>query len=397
MTDTTDTTEEQGFNLFEAPMATSRTDGWAYFRSGGDVFESMGIYFFTSAEAVQFAHHHPEIFSSAKAFGMIGSPVPMIPLAVDPPDHRRYRRVLDPMFAPRVVNTMETELRRQVGELIDAFVDRGSCDVMADVARLYPTQVFLTLFGMPLEDRGRFMAWVRVINDEVNITGGEQSERHKQATSELFAYVQDFAERKREAPGDDVLSRVLALEGDAAWSDEEILGFCYLFVVAGLDTVTGAIGFVMLHLASDVELRRKVVADPDLAGRAIEEILRLELSAPMTPRFVTEDVEVCGHHIPQGSLVQLVLGAANRDPERFACPNEVAVDEADRAHLAFGGGIHRCLGSHLARRELRLVVEEFHKRIPDYGIAPGAEPAITWPAGTFALQSLPLVWPTTRQ
>src|SRR5437870_4027626 len=139
----------ESFRLEDAPMADDRTAGWHFVKDRGDVFQSVeGAWFLTSPEAVQFAHRHPEIFSSARAFDILASPVPLIPIAVDPPDHKKYRRVLDPMLAPRVINAMDDELRAQVRDLILAFADKGECDVVTDLGRLYPAQVFLTLFGM---------------------------------------------------------------------------------------------------------------------------------------------------------------------------------------------------------------------------------------------------------
>jgi len=382
----------EAFDPERAPMALDRTAGWAYFRAAGDVVEGDGAWFLTSADAVQYAHHHPELFSSARAFDSLGSPLPLIPLAIDPPEHVRYRRVLDPMLAPRVVNAMEDELRRQIADLIDAFADDGACEVMADIARLYPTQVFLTLFGLPIADRDRFIAWVDVINGGASLVGDAPNPAVLEAALAMFGYLQGAIETKRATPGDDMLSRILALSGEDAWTEEEILGLCFLFTLAGLDTVTSAIGFVMLHLATNPELRRRTVADPTLVGPVIEEVLRLELPAPMTPRVTLADVEVGGRRIPAGCVVQLAIAAANRDPSRFPTPDGIDLDQAERGHLAFGGGVHRCLGSHLARRELRLVVEEFHKRIPDYDVAPGVTPAVEWPAGTLHLTSLPLVF-----
>ncbi len=382
----------EAFDPERAPMALDRTAGWAYFRAAGDVVEGDGAWFLTSADAVQYAHHHPELFSSARAFDSLGSPLPLIPLAIDPPEHVRYRRVLDPMLAPRVVNAMEDELRRQIADLIDAFADDGACEVMADIARLYPTQVFLTLFGLPIADRDRFIAWVDVINGGASLVGDAPNPAVLEAALAMFGYLQGAIETKRATPGDDMLSRILALSGEDAWTEEEILGLCFLFTLAGLDTVTSAIGFVMLHLATNPELRRRTVDDPTLVGPVIEEVLRLELPAPMTPRVTLADVEVGGRRIPAGCVVQLAIAAANRDPSRFPTPDAIDLDQAERGHLAFGGGVHRCLGSHLARRELRLVVEEFHKRIPDYEVAPGVAPAVEWPAGTLHLTSLPLVF-----
>jgi cytochrome P450 len=375
-------------------MARDRGAGWAYFRSYGEVFEVPGDgWYVTSHEGVMYGLQHPELFSSARAFDFTGSPLPMIPIAVDPPDHVRYRKVLDPMLAPRVMNAMEDELRAQVVKLIDQFAEQGSCDVVNDLARLYPTQVFLTLFGLPLEDRDKFIGWVEFIVEHAIGLGMEADEDQQSGALELFGYLQTFVEEKRQNPGPDMLSRILALEGDEAWSDAEILGMCFLFTLAGLDTVTAQIGFNLMYLAKDADLRRRVVEDPALIPALVEEVVRLEPPAPMPPRVLNEDVEIGGVRIPSGSKVYLVLASANRDPARYATPDEVDLATADRGHLGFGGGIHRCVGSHLARRELRLVVEEFHKRIPDYQIAPGVEPQCVWPSGTLHLDSLPLVFP----
>jgi len=374
-------------------MASDRTAGWAYVRDGGDVYQGAdGVWMLTSADAVQFAHRNPEIFTSGPAFDSLGSPVPLVPLAIDPPNHLRFRKVLDPMLAPRVINAMEDQLRVQIRELIEAFAANGSCDIVTDIARLYPTQVFLTLFGMPLEDRDMFIGWVEMMVE--NSTGGAApTEEVMVAAMALFGYLQNFIDAKRAAPGDDLISAILALTGDEAWTNEEMLGLGFLFTLAGLDTVTATIGFVMLHLARTPEMRARLVADPALIGPTIEELLRLELPAPLTPRFTSREVEVCGATIPAGSHVRLCLATANRDAARFEQPDVANPDLGDRGHLSFGGGIHRCLGSHLARRELKLVVEEFHRLIPDYELAPGAEPRVVWPSGTLHLESLPLVFP----
>lgn len=378
-----------GFRLADVPMAFDRSEGWDALRAAGDVFEAEGTWYLTSLDAVQFAQRHPDIFSSAKAFDLLGSPLPLIPIAVDPPDHARFRKVLDPMLAPRVINQMEDELRRQVGELVDVFAARGSCDIVADLGRLYPTQVFLTLFGLPLSDRDQFIDWAETII-EMSTANAEPTPEVLETAGALFAYLQDYVERKRRSPGDDMLSRILALTGDGAFTNEEVLGLCFLFVLAGLDTVTAAIGFAVLHLARQPELRRRVVADISLVNPFLEEILRLELPAPLTPRVTLTDVEVGGRTIPAGSRVMIAIAAANRDPSRYDHPNDINLDVAARSHFGFGGGIHRCLGSHLARRELRLVVEELHQRIPDYHIRGGFEPRVTWPSGTLHLSALPL-------
>jgi cytochrome P450 len=389
------TTQQDVFRFEDAPMRTDRAAGWRYVRDAGDVFQGAdGVWYLTTAESVRVAQRHPEVFSSARAFDSLGSPVPLIPIAVDPPDHVRYRRFLDPLFAPRVVNPMEESLRAQARELIAAFAGRGECDIVDDLARLYPTQVFLTMFGMPLEDRDQFIYWAETIIENSNRDpSAELAPEVVECAGALFGYLQRYVDDKRAAPGDDVLSRVLAAEGDAAWSNEEVLGLCFLLVLAGLDTVTAMIGFIVYHLARDPELRRRVVGDPDLLQPVIEEVLRLEQPAPVQPRVTTREFEVGGVTIPAGAKVAVVVGAANRDPQLFPHPDEIDPAQADTGHVAFGGGIHRCLGSHLARREMRIVLEELHQMIPEYSLAEGAEPEIVFPSGTFHLRSLPVVFP----
>jgi cytochrome P450 len=298
------------------------------------------------------------------------------------------------MLAPKVINQLEDELREQARELIRAFAEAGSCDIVDDLARLYPTQVFLTLFGLPLADRDQFIHWAETIIETSTVTTGESqmpAETMENALA-LFGYLQRYVEEKRAAPGEDMLSRVLSLTSDDAWTDEEVFGMCFLFVLAGLDTVSAMIGFIFFHLASDPDLRQRVATDPDVVQAAIEEILRLEPPAPTTPRVTTQDVEVCGTTIPAGSTVIICLGSANRDEAAFDQADSIDLSQADKGHRAFGGGNHRCLGSHLARRELKIIVEEFHKLIPEYSLAPGAKPEVVWPSGTFHLASVPLVF-----
>lgn len=387
------------FRLADVPMGIDRTAGFQYVRAAGDVVQAAddGTWLLTSEEAVRFAQHNPAIFSSAGAIAdQSAGMLPMPPVAVDRPDHTKYRKVLDPMFSPRVVNAMEDELRCQVRDLIAAFADRGECDAVAELARLYPAQVFLTFFGMPLADRDQLLDWVETILDNGNGVGTAQgSPAVVDSATALLTYIADYIERKRQSPGDDVLSRVLALQGDEAWKVEELLGFTFIFTMAGLDTVAAAIGFAMRNLALNPDLRRSIIADPALLGPFIEESLRFEPPAHLVTRITTQDVDVCGVRIPKGETVSLYLGTANRDRNRYADPDAFDLSHSDTGHLTFGGGIHRCLGSHLARGELRLVIEEFHRLIPEYQVPPGFEPEVKWPAATLRLASLPLTFPTT--
>jgi len=377
----------------EAPMRDGRTAVCEYWRQAGDVYRAADLWYITSYEGVRYAQTHPELFSSAHAFDAISAAIKLIPIAIDPPQHVKYRRILDPMLGPKRMDQLEDDLRAQVRAHIDAFADKGQCDVVADLAVKFPTQAILTLFGLPQEDLPQFLEWVAGIikNTSVNSIAGAPTDRQVECSLELVGYLQEHITRKRAQPCGDMLSNILALSGEDAWTDAEILGLCFLFVLAGLDTVTGAIGFCMLNLALDNALRARLIENPTLIASFVEEVLRLEGPVPVVPRVTTADVDIAGTVIPVGARVLLVLATANRETVRSGNAHQINLAEKT-GHLAFGGGIHRCLGAHLARRELRLTIEEFHSRIPEYRLA--GSPTVVWPSGTIHLKSLPLVFPT---
>jgi cytochrome P450 len=377
----------------DIPMAFDRADGWSFVRAKGRVVPVDGVLWISHRDDVEYVLRTPEIFSSQKAFDMIGSPLPLVPIAFDPPKHTDYRKILQPFFSPRALAAMLPSLQAQITDLIDAIAAKGECDVVPDLAVPYPSQVFLTLFGLPLEDRERLIAWKDVV---IALSGGNTNpaEADLGPALELFAYLTEAINAKRANPGDDVLSALLT--GEDALDDAEAIGLSFLFVLAGLDTVTGSIGFALEYLARRPDLRALINTQPDKIPDLVEEIVRLEPPAPTVPRVTTQDTEIGGTHIPAGTLLYVCVGAANRDPgtaDENPAADSVDTDREVKRHWGFGGGPHRCLGSHLARMELRLVLEEWHRRIPEYELAPGAEPHITWPANTFSLESLPLVFP----
>lgn len=381
------------FAFQDAPMAEDRTEGWAYFRAPGEIFlADDGTWYFTSADAFRLAARNPVDFSAELALDFNLAEPKMIPEAADPPRHARYRRVLDPLFAPGVINRMEDELRRQVGDLIDAFAGRGECDIVSELAIPFPTQVFLTTFGLPLVDRDRLIDLIHILIVEGDIATGQVSEKHADAQATLLDYYRSVVETKRKKPGEDVISHILAVEGDDAWTENELLGAMFMMTHAGLSTVRDTIAAMFYHLAKRPDLRHQLVADPSLMPAFAEEILRIEVPTGFVPRVTRVDVDVDGTTIPAGSRVMMVAGTANRDPKKYAVPDDIDLSQAKVGHVGFGQGIHRCLGSHLARRELQLTLEEFHKRIPDYEIAEGVEPTVQWPAITVGLTSLPLVF-----
>ncbi len=378
-------------SLDDLPLAHNRTAGWNALRASGEVVECDDAFALTSIEAITQACKNPEIFSSARAFDMLGSPLPLVPIAIDPPEHARFRRILDGFFAPKRLRLMEPTLRAQAGQIIDGLVAQGTCEAVADFAIPYPTQVFLTLFGLPLEDRDKLVRWKDAIINIANPGEAEAGPEGLERAAELYTYLSAFITERRHTPGDDLLSQLLALRDEGGMSDEEIIGLGFLFVLAGLDTVTSALSFMFAALGADKALRARLYDDPSSIPTFIEEMLRFEVPVPFVPRVTTADVTVCGRVIPEGSQVMVGLGAANRDPARFVDADVFDPDREKAPHFAFGLGVHRCLGSHLARIELEIVLDEWHRRVGDYELAPGAVPTVPWPAGTLAVQSVPLV------
>jgi len=186
---------------------------------------------------------------------------------------------------------------------------------------------------------------------------------------------------------------LLADASDERLNDDEILGLSFLFVLAGLETVTSALSTAFAALAAQPALRRQIVADPALIPAAVEELLRVDGPVVFVPRIAVQDVEVAGQVIPAGSYVMIAVAVASRDPAEHADPDTIDFRRQER-NLAFGVGPHRCLGLHLARMEMRVALEEWHRRIPEYELAPGVTPQVRWPAGTVGIDSLPLVWDT---
>ena len=379
----------------ELPMAASRGLAYQIMRDAGPVVrDAHGAFLITEAAAASYALRHPELFSSKKAFDSLGSPIPIVPVAADPPEHTRYRRLLRPFFSARGVARWLPVVRELAVDLIDDVAGQGRCDLVADFALPLPAQVFLTLFGLPPQDRDRLIAWKEAVLGAVGISGAEPaSDANIALAAELYEYLVGHIAERREKHGDDILSQLAADTSEERMTDEEILGLSFLFVLAGLDTVTSALSTAFATLAGQPELRRQIANDPAVIPAAVEELLRADGPVVTVPRVATRDVQLAGQLIPAGAYVAVAIGAANHDTAEYADPDAVDFGR-DTHNLAFGGGPHGCLGAHLARMEMRVAIEEWHRRIPDYQIAPGASVSAGWPAALIGLDSLPLVFDT---
>ena len=349
-----------------------------------------GYWVLTHAEDIRAAYQTPEVFSSAQVSIPHGAfPRTLRPLTLDPPEHGRYRQPLAPLFSPPSVARREPALRELCGRLLDEVVAEGSCDLLVALARPFPTTVFVNLLGIPASEATTLEAWNHVLLH----TYDDPEARATAAKNILDFLDQAVAERERTGPvGEDLLDVLLRTRlEDRPLTHDELLDYAFMLFIAGLDTVTALLSFAFQTLATRRDLQARLVADPGLVPAAVEELLRAH--AIVNPgRIVTHDVEFAGVQMRAGDRVLLATSLATRDPAEFDRPDEVLLERDASRHLAFGGGPHRCLGSHLARLEIRIAIEELHARIPSYTI-PVAERIAVHGGGVFGIDRLPIAWP----
>ena len=336
-----------------------------------------------------------DLFSSNMSAVDLQNVRPLIPLQIDPPDHKNYRRVLDPLFSPKRMALLEEPITALANDLIDRFDGRDEIDFAADFSIPFPSQVFLTLLGLPQDELPKFLAMKDGIIRPDHVTGKDRfhdvAVAHQRATAlSIYDYFDAVLDERAVEPRDDLLSTFLATELDGRpLTRHEILDICFLFLIAGLDTVTASLDCFFAYLAEHPEQRRRLVEDPSLIPSAVEELLRWETPVMGVIRVATEDTELGGCPISAGQNVSVLLGSANTDDDEFGDGDEVRLDRDPNRHLAFGGGVHRCLGSHLARQELRVALRVWHSRIPDYSLAPGAQ--LQYTTGIRSVDRFPMV------
>ena len=297
------------------------------------------------------------------------------PITSDPPFHADARRLLLPAFSPQVVAEWEPEIRRLCNELIDNMGDIDTVDAAVQYAQNIPVYVIARMLGLPLEDSDYFRETVHMVLEEIGAEFGERQGAFEKLDAYLTMHVQDHIEN----PKDDLIGFLLnARIYDQPLSPQHVVGTIILLMVAGIDTTWSSIGSSIWHLAQHPSDLQRMVNEPELLPTAIEELLRMY--APVTmARIVTEDAEIGGCPVKRGDSVLLPFPAANRDPEVFPDADKVIIDREENRHVAFGLGIHRCLGSNLARLELRVAVEVFIQRFPKFELADPS--SVTWSLG----------------
>jgi len=335
----------------------------------------------------------PRTFSSRMDAVDLGNARPLIPLQIDPPDHAQYRRLLDPLFSPKNIAHLAPVITQRVTELIDTVIDQGHCDFSTDLAIPLPFLVFGDLLGLPHSDHPALMA---IVNDIMRPNPQDHGRRSAaQAGEQCYALFSHALDERAQAPRDDLLTQILHATVDGRRpSREELLDMCFMLLLGGMDTTSDALECAFAFLVTRPEHRRQIVQEPGIVATAVEELLRWESPTSSVRRYLLTDTELGGCPMKAGQRVNVVLASANtdenHDPEAF----EVDLRRTPNHHIAFGAGAHRCLGAHLARMELRITLQEWHRRIPDYTLT--ANHSLDYRlAGTLRyLEHLPLSWPT---
>jgi cytochrome P450 len=345
---------------------------------------------------------------------------PWIPQAIDPPMQTSYRRILNPMFTAKAMTKLESHLFEYANELTDRMLDKDSFDFIAEYADPFPTVIFCELAGFPAEDYPKIMDWKNII-----MHGDDGHERGRQlvlenaqamglefdplqpvpaehilavrgtAAGEVYQYFQGLLDARRADPRDDLVSQLLAAKYDdeRPLTQEELEDTLFLLFMAGLDTVASALGLMIQDFAQNEDKRKEFIAildsgDSKKIGQAVEELVRVH-SIVLLPRRVTRDLSFQGARFREEDRVLVPTQAINRDPEEFPNPDELDYERFPNRHVGFGLGPHRCLGIHLARRELRVALEVFLRKCPDFKLDPNRKPNAF--AGMKGLASLPLV------
>jgi cytochrome P450 len=315
----------------------------------------------------------PERFASGEGVMVppIGHGRPLYPMEADGPEHASYRHLLLPRFAPAQVAVMDAAVRALAQSLIDEVIDSGRADLYEMLAKPLPLLMITQLLGIERDE----LFWEATDTLMYGRLSGAREAEILQAARDLYAFMERQIEQRRVEPRDDLIALMMTGEVDGRpYTPEEVLDLCVFLVIAGLENTAFGIRATLRHLAVHPEHLAAVVADPDAVHNLVEQSLRLYTPVTALARTATRDTEVAGQTIRAGERILLLFGSANRDAKVFDEPDEFHLDRRDGRHLAFGIGPHRCIGSHLARLEVRIAVEEFIRRVPSFRLAAGPDP-----------------------
>ena len=332
---------------------------------------------------------NPEVFTNEGATPFPRDPDDyfyFIPQEIDPPHHRKYRNIVDPVFSPQGVLKLEGKIRALANALIDTFIAKGECEFAEDFGRPLPVTVFLDIMGLPQDMRDTFVSWAMDLLHSNNDRAVMQ-----RAMDNITTYLKSAIAGKKAHPDDGVVSLIAhAAPGGVPLSDKEIFGFvCFLFI-GGLDTVFATLNNIWLYLAQNPAKVAEMRADPDNINAQVEELLRV-WSVTFSGRVLTRDYELRGVRLGKDDRITCILPACNFDPEVFPEPREVNFHRPRQTVLAFTVGVHSCMGAHLARLEIKIALQEWLKRIPEFSLKPGTQVEYR-PGGVVGPEAVPLVW-----
>jgi cytochrome P450 len=349
---------------------------------------SKGTWLVASAEANRDVLLDTDAFTSAgvKVFSrLLGGDLLFFPVEVDPPEHAKYRGLLNPYFKPTSIKAMAEMITRRVDHMLDEIIPQGGCEFVRAFAKAFPASIFLDLMGLPRDRSEEFLGWANVV------TGASSAQDKRAAMQNIGDYLMAEVVSCQGRPRDGLLSVVINNEVDGRpVTVEEATGCAVVLFLGGLDTVANQLAWTFRQLALDAEMQAQLRAEPERISRANEEMLRF-FSAVFLTREATRDVDVAGVTIKAGDNVACCLPTASRDDREFAEPDVLDVDQPARRYLTFGYGPHTCLGMHLAKQELNIVVERWMARVPPFRVAPGYAAASTI-GSVISLNSLPLEW-----
>lgn len=316
----------------------------------------------------------------------VENPPFFIPLSMDPPTNIPYRQALMPLFSPKSIKKMEVKIRRWAKKIVAEATTTKSCEFMHDVSELFPVSIFMELMGMPIDRLREF----RELADNFFRSQNSQEDLALHV-GQIVGIMTEFIEEKRLSPDDGLISHLLTVEVDGRpLSLEELRNMCLLLFVGGLDTVTNITGFTYWHLATDADLQKRLVNEPDKISDFVEEGIRL-FGVINNPRIVQHDCEKFGVKFKKDDMILCMLPLAGRDDRKNENPSKFDIDRKKREFLTFSRGPHLCVGHFLARAEMRILTEEWLKVVPKFHLKPGAQQYYRCSTG-LALQDLPLEW-----
>jgi cytochrome P450 len=358
-----------------------------------DVFWSPyngGHWVVMGSEAVHDAFRDWESFRNSGQNGIGGQPGPVeelfIPIQLDPPRHERYRALINPLLGPRAVMAMEGQIRTLANELIDAVEANGECDFVDSISLPLPVKIFMMQMGLPLDRYREFAGWVQTF------LNGDTVEQRNDALMRFQDLLTGLLQDRKASPTDDWMSQLLAMELDGRQLDvqTEALPIAMLLFVGGLDTVKNTLGQMFRVLAGRPDLQAWIRKNPADIPEALEELFRY-LGGTTPPRRVGVDVEFHGAPMRKDDMLAIVTGTVGIDARAVDRPFEIDFEREQKPHAAFGTGPHRCAGSNLARLEMRVLIEEWFSRIPEFRIKPGTSPVFN-PGTVNAIDGLIIEW-----